>query len=137
MKNYTEAENYFQQSFAYAVDAPKGGHFKYIGSMGGPLDSTHVLFLTVPNGIHKHYNGDYHYRINAYQEMFHSKFEQGKTEEAFVWLEKAFQQSAKENGNDISGKPFEEAIFNTYPTLDQARFKALKAKYFPLPDTKK
>ena len=69
--------------------------------------------------------------------MFIVQYEQNNIEKAFEWLEKAFQQSAKENGNDISGKPFEEAIFNTYPTLDQARFKALKAKYFPLPDTKK
>ena len=46
-------------------------------------------------------------------------------------LEKAFQNSITEYGNDLSGKPWEGGILSTYKNLDHARFKALKAKYFP------
>lgn len=88
-------------------------------------------------GIQGSEKGGYYYRLDVYEGMFHSKYQQSKVDEAFEWLEKAFQQSVKENGNDISGQPYEIGIFKAYPTLDQARFKALKAKYFPLPDTKK
>jgi hypothetical protein len=63
--------------------------------------------------------------------MFLLKLEQNKPDEAFEWLEKAFQQSAREHGNDVSGQPWEEGILETYKNLDQARFKVLKAKYFP------
>jgi hypothetical protein len=43
----------------------------------------------------------------------------------------------EEYANDISGKPFEIAVFRRYKNLDQARFLALKAKYFPPTPTEK
>ena len=64
-------------------------------------------------------------------DLFFLKWEQNKPDEAFTWLEKAFQVSVTELGNDISGKPFEKDLFDTYKNLDKERFLALKAKYFP------
>ena len=63
--------------------------------------------------------------------MFLIKWEQHKPDEAFAWLEKAFQQSVIEHGNDIAGQPFEQAVFEACKDMDQERYKTLKAKYFP------
>jgi hypothetical protein len=63
--------------------------------------------------------------------------EQDKPDEAFAWLEKAFQNAVAESGNYLTEKEFEDDILKLYTNLDKIRFNTLKAKYFPLPDTKK
>jgi tetratricopeptide (TPR) repeat protein len=136
LKNYSSAEKYLKLTIENPLELPKGLNLKFMGSISVKVDEISTLF-SLPCGILKNSTNNYHYRLEAHEELFHLSLEQGKTDEAFEWLEKAFQQSVKENGNDISGKPFETSVFNAYPNLDQARFKALKAKYFPLPDTKK
>jgi hypothetical protein len=129
LKNYAEAEKFYQNAIAYPVlDSPAKKRLKFIGGQSLVFANKQ---MTIPRGILKRSNGDYYYRIDAYKEMFDLKWEQGKVDEAFAWLEKAFQNSVEEYGNDISGKPFEEEVLRIYKNLDQDRFKALKAKYFP------
>ena len=135
LKNYTEAENYLQQALAYpAVDLPAISRLKFGDSGFYEFPNRSV---TVLKDIFQEKNGDYLYPIDAYSEMFFLRWEQNKPEEAFEWLEKAFQNSVEEHGNDVSGRWFEAGVLRTYPTLDQARFKALKAKYFPPTSTEK
>ncbi len=128
-KYLLEAEKYLHQALNYPIKDPGPAHFKYIGSFGVILEGVSTQF-SIPDGFDK-YEGDYNYRVEANEEMFHLKCTQHEYDTAFIWLEKAFKQSAAEFGNDISTESFEELVFKTYPVLDQARFKALKAKYFP------
>lgn len=128
LKNYTEAENYLQQALIYPIPDEYKGRLKLTGTLACIFPNKHITF---PISIQKIKNGDYHYRIDVYDELFHMNWQQGKVEEAFAWLEKAFQNSVIENGNDISGKPYEGGIFEAYKNMDKERFLALKAKYFP------
>ncbi|MBK9489445.1 MAG: tetratricopeptide repeat protein [Haliscomenobacter sp.] len=57
----------------------------------------------------------YGYSIDAYEGMFHLKYQQKRVDEAFEWLEKAFQQAAKEDGNETSSEFFDQAIFRCLP----------------------
>ena len=135
LKNYDEAEKYLQQAMVYPVlDGPFTGKLKLIGSSSVTYQNR---LLLVPGGTQKMRNGDYHYRIEANAEMFFIKWEQHKPDEAFAWLEKAFQQSVVEHGNDVTGQSFEQAIFEAYKDMDQQRYKTLKAKYFPPTTDKK
>ncbi len=131
LKNYSEAQKYFQQAVSYPLlESSIMSNLKLVGSNRYTYQGR-CIAIPNPHGIEAQSNEDYHYQLDANEEMFHLKYEQGKTDEAFAWLEKALQVSLAEHGNDISGKTFEESIFKAYKNLDQARFKALKAKYFP------
>ena len=99
------------------------------------MNPRNLFLVPNPEGVRKIFNEDYTYQIDAHAGMFFSKWEQDKPDEAFAWLEKAFQVSVAEHGNDISGKPYEKGIFDVYKNMDKARFLALKAKYFPNPPT--
>lgn len=138
LKNYKEAEKCYNAAIDFPIPL-RTVPYKIVleGTIFFDIPTRGTILVPNPHCIQGSDQIGYSYQLDAYIGMFIVQYEQNNIEKAFEWLEKAFQQSAKENGNDISGKPFEEAIFNTYPTLDQARFKALKAKYFPLPDTKK
>jgi tetratricopeptide (TPR) repeat protein len=139
IKNYPEAEKYYTAAIEYAI--PQGATTTNPLKLEGltSFDIPNSGIIVVPNShcVQGDEQRGYRYYIDAYLGMFIIHNGQNNTEKAFEWLEKAFQQSAKENGNDISETLMEEVIFRAYPNLNQARFKALKAKYFPLPDTKK
>jgi hypothetical protein len=119
-----------QQVLNHPVKASEPKHFRYIGSSCSILDSLNTQ-VTQPSGIDKYDSDNCDYRVEPNEEMFHLKWAQGDVEAAFSWLEKAFQQSVAEFGNDISSEAFETTMFQLYPSLDQTRFKTLKAKYFP------
>lgn len=132
LKNYPEAEHFYEQSITYPVmESSIISNLKLVGSRSYIYKNSNIP-IPFYFCISKRPNGDYTYSIDAYSELFFLKWEQNKPEEAFAWLEKAFQVSATEHGNDISGKPFEEEVFEYYKNMDQARFLSLKAKYFPL-----
>lgn len=137
VKNYEKAEMCLTQAIAYPVlKGPFTGNLKLMGSWSAnnPKDGRQI---TLPLPIQDLQNGVYHYRIEANWEMFLLKYEQGKIDEAFEWLEKGFQTALAENGNDLSGEPLEIYFTKDFPQLI-ARFKALKAKYFPpTPNEKK
>lgn len=131
LKNYPEAERYFLLAIAYPMmESPILPRMKLVGSRSNIIEDK-IVFVPNPQPIQKKSNGDYIYFLDAYTELFLLKWEQNKPDEAFEWLEKAFQLSAAEHGNDISGKPFEESVFDVYKNMDKERFKALKTKYFP------
>ena len=141
LKNYVEAEKWLVQALDYPLlNLPNTLKLKNIGSfyMGGLKENR---LYSVPEfhspGVLLDQGFGYWYTIEPNVEMFYIKLEQNKTEEAFIWLEKAFQNSAAESGNDMSGIVFEGAVFETFPDLDRARFKAIKAKYFPLTSAEK
>jgi tetratricopeptide (TPR) repeat protein len=130
VKNYEKAEAYLKQAIAYPVlEGPFTGKMKLMGSYSAnhPKDGR---YITLPLPIQAYPDGVYNYRIEANWEMFWLKYEQGKMEEAFEWLEKGFQVAVAEKGNDLSGEPLEIYITRGYPDL-KGRFKVLKAKYFP------
>ncbi|MFN8354232.1 MAG: caspase family protein [Spirosomataceae bacterium] len=127
LKNYEEAEKYFLKAIAYPTPEQVKGKLKLTGSSSFIAKGR---LLSTLNGIQIMGNS-YHYRLDAFEELFLMKLEQNKVEEAYSWLDKAFENSAAEFGNDISGEPFEHAILSSCANLDQARFKTLKAKYFP------
>ena len=130
LKDHAQAEKYLQQALNHPVKASVPKHYRYIGSSCSILDSLNTQ-VTQPSGIDKYDADNCDYRVEPNEEMFHLKWAQGDVEAAFSWLEKAFQQSLAELGNDISTEAFEATVFELYPSLDQTRFKTLKAKYFP------
>ena len=126
IKNYAEAEKMLQQALEYPIADTqvklKLVTMSYLGD--------HDRFITVAFGIQKA-GTIYKYSLDANVELFFLNLEQDKPDEAFAWLEKAFQNAVAESGNYLSEKEFEDDISKIYTKLDQARFKALKAKYFP------
>jgi len=135
LRNCVEAEKWLLQALNYPLlNSSNNLKLKNIGSfyMGGLKENR---LYSVPEfhspGVLLYKGFGYWYTIEPNVELFYIKLEQNKPEEAFIWLEKAFQNSAAEFGNDMSGIVFEGAVFETFPDLDKARFKAIKAKYFP------
>ena len=136
LKNYKEAESYFQQAMAYPLrESPIMSNLKLVGSRRFAYQGR-CIAIPNPHYIGVQSNGDYNYQLDANEEMFHLKWEQQKEKEAFKWLEKAFQVSLAEHGNDLSGEPYEIQFVRVYPQLKD-RFKTLKAKYFPPTSTEK
>jgi len=131
LKNYTEAEKYYLAAIAYPIPpTPITQRLRYSGSMANGEPDKYFILNPCVQCIQGSAERGYWYSLDAYEGMFHLKYQQKQVDEAFEWLEKAFQQAVKENGNDTSSKSFEEVIFWAYPSLDQTRFKTLKAKYF-------
>jgi hypothetical protein len=129
--NYDQAEMYLKQAIVYPVlPGPFTGKIKYMGSFSSISDSLKGREVTIPIPLRPMRDNQYQYGVEANYEMFRLKLEQNKTDEAFEWLEKAFQFAQTENGNDASGEPMEKYFIESYPALKD-RFKALKAKYFP------
>ena len=130
---------YLKQALDYSVlKGPFTGQTKYMGSVSTSTDSLFKKGIFITKPIPLRYMGkddQYQYGVEANIEMYELKKQQGKIDEAFEWLEKALQFALTENGNDTSGEPFEQYFIRDYPEL-KARFKALKAKYFP-PNEKK
>ena len=130
VKNYDKAEAYLQQAIAYPVMKDSfTGKMRLMGSISTG-NANEERDITIPMPLVIYSNGSVHYRIDANWEMFWLKYEQGKTDEAFEWLEKGFQVAATENGNDLSGDFYERYFIRSFPALKD-RFLALKAKYFP------
>ncbi len=128
VKNYDKAESYLQQAIAHPV--LKGS---FTGRLMGSYSTGNAnedRDITIPIPLQIYQDGSVHYRIDANWEMFWLKYEQGKIEEAFEWLEKGFQVAVTENGNDLSGDPYERYFIRSFPSLKD-RFLTLKAKYFP------
>ena len=129
VENYTEAEKSLQQALLYPVpDLLTKGHLK-LADIDAYNHNSKVI--TMAHELTKAPNGDYLYHIDAYIELFLLKLDQNKLDEAFVWLEKAFQNAVSEHGNEITAKPFEDLVLSTYKTIDKERFNELKTKYFP------
>lgn len=132
LKNYAEAEKYYLAAIAYPIPpTPITQYLRLQGVIAYFEPDEYYIFDPCTHCIQGSAEEGYRYSLDAYEGMFHLKYQQNKVDEAFKWLEKAFQQAVKENGNDTSSEFMEEAIFGAYPSLDQARFKTLKAKYFP------
>lgn len=131
LKNYTEAEKYYKEAIDYPIPpTPILQRLKFRGTSFWEPNGSYII-EPCSHCIQAFTPTDYRYRLNAYEGIFHLKYQQNKVDEAFEWLEKAFQQAFKENGNDISSDSWEQVIFQAYSSLDQTRFKTLKAKYFP------
>ncbi len=132
LKNYAEAERYYLAALAYPIPStPIMQRLKLEGTIAYWEPDEYYIFAPCTYCIQGSAERGYGYNLDAYQGMFHLKYQQNKVDEAFEWLEKAFQQAVKENGNHTSSEFMEQAIFEMYPSLDQTRFKTLKAKYFP------
>ena len=116
-------------------ESPIMSNLKLVGSRRFAYQGR-CIAIPNPHYIGVQSNGDYNYQLDANEEMFHLKWEQQKEKEAFKWLEKAFQVSLAEHGNDLSGEPYEIQFVRVYPQLKD-RFKTLKAKYFPPTSTEK
>lgn len=132
LKNYAEAEKYYLAAIAYPIPpTPILQRLKLRGIMAYWEPDQYYILDPSTHCIQGSAERGYGYSIDANEGMFHIKFQQKQVDEAFGWLEKAFQQAAVENGNDISKDSWAQVIFEAYPNLDQTRFKTLKAKYFP------
>ena len=132
LKNYAEAEHYYRTAIDYPIPpTPILQRLRLRGIMAYWEPDQYYILDPCTHCIQGSAERGYGYSIDAYEGMFHLKYQQNKVDEAFEWLGKAFQQAAKENGNDISKDSWAQVIFQAYPALDQTRFKTLKAKYFP------
>lgn len=132
LQNYEEAEKYLLKAINSPIPATYSGKVKAVGVS---IYTYQNRIIMRPRSGVVAVNGEFQYYLDANLEMFFLKCEQNKFDESFTWLDKSFQTD--EMGINSLSQSFETSIFNAYPNLDQARFKALKAKYFPLPDTKK
>lgn len=132
LKNYAEAEHYYRAAIDYPIPhTPITQRLRLQGTMAYWEPDKYYVLDPCTHCIQGSAERGYGYSIDAYEGMFHLKYQQKRVDEAFEWLEKAFQQGVKEQGNETSSEMFDQAIFGAYPSLDQSRFKALKAKYFP------
>ena len=132
LKNYGEAEKYNLAAIAYPIPpTPILQRLKFKGTVSIYEPNEYFILSPCVHCIQGSAERGYVYELEANEGLFHIKYQQNKVDEAFEWLEKAFQQSAKENGNSLSTDDWAQVIFEAYPSLDQARFKTLKAKYFP------
>jgi tetratricopeptide (TPR) repeat protein len=126
LQNYDEAEKYLLKAINYPIPDTYFGKVKAIGVSTYTYQNRIIM---LPRSGVVAVNGEFQYYLDANLEMFFLKCEQNKFDDAFIWIDQSFQTD--EMGIISLSQSFETSVFNAYPTLDQARFKALKAKYFP------
>lgn len=125
--DFTGAEPYLLEAIGIEIpEGPLSEKLKLTGSAAYEIVPDRVI--TIPSSI-MFAPDRVDYRICPYEEMFHLRMQQGDQKEAFEWLEKGMINSKKERGNDLSGKPFMESVFATYPAIDKERFTLLREKY--------
>jgi tetratricopeptide (TPR) repeat protein len=127
LQSYDEAETYLLRAINYPISPIYSAKMK---ASGPDLYSYQNRIIMFPRSISVVNDRMYSYSMEANLEMFLLKCEQNKFDDAFLWLDKAFQTPSVVLPF-AANQWLETYAFEAYPTLDQARFKALKAKYFP------